>query len=180
LKRLVLLTFALLLLSGAAFAGPTGYMGLYADADHTVCEVINPGGFYPFELWIWCLPSDLGQICAEFMICYPPNVITSTVTFNTPIISVTLGDLSTGLSVCYVNCLWDWNWPAHQLIYLTDTTPAFIEICPHPDVGVYQFANCEPGYPTEPILILNHLALNQSCVIGTENVSWGAIKSLYK
>jgi len=26
--------------------------------------------------------------------------------------------------------------------------------------------------------VLNHLALNQDCVVGTEAASWGAIKSL--
>jgi hypothetical protein len=154
-------------------------MGLYVDDAHSMCEVINPGGFYPFEMWVWLYPSSKGMICAEFMCCYPANIIQSTVTWS-PELSVTLGDLATGLSACFVSCFWDWIWVAHQACYLTDTVPGFIEVCPHPDVGVYQFANCDPGYPTEPILVLNHLALNQPCRVGTENVSWGAIKSLYK
>jgi hypothetical protein len=175
----VLIASALLLISSAAFAQPMGFMGLYADDGHSICEVINPGGFLPFTLWIWCSPGLEGQICAEFKIGYPANVIQSTMTTN-PEISVTLGDLATGMSACYVSCQWGWNWPFQQTCYLTDTTPAFITIEAHPEVGVYQFANCLPGYPTEDIFVMNHLALNQPCEIATEETSWGAIKSLYR
>lgn len=139
---------------------------------------MNPGGIFPFEMWVWCLPSWNGMICSEFGICYPPNVIQSTVTWNDPIISVMFGDLPSGLSVCYTICQWDWTWICHQTCYLTDTSVGLIELCPHPDVGVYQFANCNPGYPIEPIVRLSHLCLNQFCSIGLEDASWGAIKSM--
>lgn len=142
------------------------------------CKVINPGGFFPFEMWVLYQPGVKGIICSELMACYPSNVIQSTVIWNDPIISVMLGSLPTGLSICYISCQWDWTWICHQMCYLTDTVPGFIEVCQHPDVGVYQFANCDPGYKTEPIVILNHLALNQPCVVATEDASWGAIKAL--
>lgn len=184
MKIIVMIAAALLLISGIASAQnpQVGFMGLYVDENHSVCEVVNPGGFLPFNLWIWCMPSVNGQICAEFMITYPSNVITSTVTSNDAIISVTLGDLTSGMSVCYVECQWDWNWPFQQAMYLTDTAPTWIEIVPHPDIEppTYQFANCETGYPTEDINIINQLALNQSNVVAVEEASWGAIKSLYK
>jgi len=182
-KKAILLTAALLLL--AAGAANAQYIGLYADGDHTTwCA--SGVGFYPVDMWVWNLPGPLGQICAEFMVSYPPNVITSTITWNDPIISVTLGDLSSGLSVCYISCYWDWNWTAHQLLYVTDPTPTYCEIVPHPEVGVYQFANCEPGYPTEPTTKLTNLFLNYGpgdpeCEgTAVEETSWGAIKSLYK
>jgi hypothetical protein len=121
-------------------------------------------------------------MCAEFMICYPANAIQSTVTANTAIISVSLGTLDTGMSVCYIVCQWDWHWCYHQLLYVTDGTQTNVEICPHPGVGVYQLANCEPGYPVEPVIIHSMLKLNHECppepCIGTEEASWGAIKSL--
>jgi hypothetical protein len=179
LKKLVFLIAALLLLFGATTAWCCPGIGLFADADRSICEVISPGGFYPFEMWIWIQPHiDNGTICNEFRICYPPNVIQSTVTWNDPIISVMLGDLPSGLSVCYIICQYDFFWIAHQACYLTDTTPAWIEVCAHPDVGVVQYADCTPGYPVWPSTIWNHLALNQPCVIGTEESSWGAIKSM--
>jgi hypothetical protein len=143
-------------------------------------------GFYAIEMWIWCLPGDLGQICAEFAIAYPANTIQSTVTTN-PDVSVTLGDLPNGMSACKAGCVpAGWNWYFHQLVYVTDPTQTYIEIIPNPDVGVYQFANCEPGYPTEPCTKLTNLYLNYGpdapeCIeMATETKSWGAIKSLYR
>jgi hypothetical protein len=73
---------------------------------------------------------------------------------------------------------------AHQLIYVTDPTQTMIYICAHPGVGVYQIANCEPGYPTEPCDILTNFYLNYGpeedvCQgTATEDASWGAIKNM--
>ena len=178
MKKTLLLTAALLMVASIAFAGPVGYMGLYADAAHSVCEVMNPGGFFPFTMYIWCQPSDQGTMCAEFSIGYPPNVIQSTVTNNTALISVTLGDLPSGMSVCYVGCQYDWHSPFSQMCYLTDMSPAFITLLPHPSTGEVSFANCLDGFPMEPAMVTNHLALNQPCEIGIEDASWGAIKGM--
>ena len=183
MKKVTLLAIALLVIAGAANA-QTGFIGLYTDETHSYwCA--EGVGFYPVNMWVMCLPGPLGQICAEFMICYPPIVIQSTTTWNTALISVSLGDLASGLSVCYIVCQYDWNWIAHQLLYVTDSaTKAMAVICPHPDVGVYQFSNCEPGYPLEPCTVLTNLYLNYAPTepecqgTGTQDASWGAIKSM--
>lgn len=62
-----------LLASSAAFAQPYmyGMMNLSPDSDNSICEVWNPGGFYPFEMWVWCWPGVYGMMCSEFSICYP-------------------------------------------------------------------------------------------------------------
>jgi hypothetical protein len=185
MKKGVLLVVALLLLAAPLNAQMSKYIGLYIDELHDMWCATGVG-FYPVEMWIWCLPNDLGQICAEFAVAYPPNVIQSTVTQNTAIISVTLGDLPSGMSVCYIACQWDWHWNFHQTCYVTDPTPTHIEIIPHPDAGVYQFATCEAGYPTRPCVKLTNLYVNYpldspECLgTATEEKSWGAIKSLYR
>jgi hypothetical protein len=135
-------------------------------------------------MWVWCLPGVYGVICNEFAICYPVNVIQSVVTPNPAIISVTLGDLPSGISVCYIVCQWDWFWCFHQTLYVTDPSQTTVYICAHPDIGVYQIANCEPGYPTAPIDILNPLWINygpeepQCQGVATQHASWGAIKRI--
>ncbi|HUV37226.1 MAG TPA: hypothetical protein VMX58_09845 [Patescibacteria group bacterium] len=160
-----------------------GYIGLFADADHMYWCATGVG-FYPIEMWIWCKPGPLGQICAEFMICGPTNVIPSTVTWNIPLISVMLGDLDIGLSVCYVACQHEWHWIAHRAYWVTDPSKTMMQICPHPDTGVYSFANCEPGYPMEPCTVYTNLYLNAAppdpeCMgTATKDASWGAIKSM--
>jgi hypothetical protein len=187
MKKALLVAVVLLMVAGVARAqqsDPLGYIGLFTGEDHSYWCASNETAFYPVEVWILCFPGSLGQICAEFMLCSPANVITSTVTWNEPLISVSLGDLDVGLSVCYVACQTDWHWIAHRLYYVTDLTQSYIEICPHPDVGVYQFSNCEDGYPIEPCVKLTHMYLNYTSeddeckAMGTESASWGAIKAM--
>ncbi len=138
---------------------PYGYIGLFID-DHHGYWCVDGVGMYSFEMWVWCLPGDKGQMCAEFAIDYPPNIIPSTITQNDEIISVLLGDLPSGISVCYNECQWGWHWNFHQTVFVTDPVKTICEIVPHPDVGIYQFANCLEGYPTEPCKRLTALYVN--------------------
>jgi hypothetical protein len=184
MKQTLLIVVALMVASSTAtLAGQgDGYIGLFIDSSHSH-SCATGVGLYPVEMWIWTLPSMNGTICAEFAISYPPNVIQSTRTDNTSIISVSLGDLPTGMSVCYIACQWSWHWCFHQLLYVTDPTPTQAEIIPHPDTGLVQLSNCEPGYPGEPVILFTVLKLNQECPpenpIGAKETSWGAIKSMY-
>ena len=93
---------------------PVGYIGLFAG-DHSSAWCVEGEDFYPVEMWVWCLPSFNGQICSEFAINYPSNVIRSTVTRNDAILTVTLpgcfmcgNDMCTA-SCCYNTCQMDWH-----------------------------------------------------------------------
>jgi hypothetical protein len=190
MKKGLLLCLALLLVSSVAFAQlpPVGYIGLYTSTGappDPATSCVTGVGFYPVEMYIWTLPSENGMICAEFMVTYPPNVIQSTVTTN-PLVSVTLGTLDTGMSACLINCAWDWTWYFHQALWVTDPTPTTIQIVKHPSLEILcvQFANCDPGYPTECCIVHTDLLINQECPpenpVGTEDASWGAIKDQFK
>jgi hypothetical protein len=184
MKKVALIAIALLFISGAAMAnGPLGYIGLFADGAHTYWCATG-AGFYPVEMWIWCLPGMNGMICAEFAVGYPVNVIQSTVTWNVPLISVSLGDIPSGLSVCFVACQYNWLWIAHQTCWVTSPEMTNMYIKAHPEAGVYQFANCLPGYPVEPCIIYTNMYINRAAPdplcegTATEDASWGAIKSM--
>lgn len=172
----VLLAVAMLMLATPVFAAD-GYVALYADANHSNCSVMNPGGFFPAEVWIWFFTPSLGVQAAEYKLTAPASVIVSTVTTNADI-TASLGDVVGGISVAFGACQNGWVWTQHVTCYLTMTAPDFIRIEPRPAVGL-QFASCELGFPIYPATVLNHLALNQGCVVATENASWGAIKSLF-
>ena len=189
MKKLLMCLAGLLILSGAAAAqSPT--IGLFADQDVAPAPPYNTHcmtgvGFWQFEMWIWCLPPVEGQMCAEYRILYPANIIESTVTENGAIISVTLGDLGSGMSVCYLACQNSWNWCFHQLIYVTTAEATTIDIIDHPDTDNIEFANCLDGYPTVDAVVLCGMQLNVDpgdvgCATGTVNASWGAIKGLYR
>jgi hypothetical protein len=169
---------------------PQGYVGLFADDNHS-SWCVQGVGFYPVEMWMWCLPSYWGQICVEFGVHYPANVIRLTITGNTALWwgigpgIMCEGDICYG-SICYIECQWDWHWVFHQTLYVMDPTPSYCQIIPHPDVGVYQFANCEPGFPVEPCKKYTNLYFNydpeaSECqVTAAESLSWGSIKSMFE
>jgi len=132
MRSLVIVAVLLLVCPIPAHA-QDGYIGLYTDESHSgSCSTGQ--GFYPVEIWICLLPFGYyGQFCAEFAIQYPDNVIRSTVTENLSLISVQLGDLSSGVSVCYVDCQYSWYWLFHQTVYVVNEIPAWIEIIKHPE-----------------------------------------------
>lgn len=182
MKKALLIGFAMLFVASAVSAAPNccewGYIGLFADGGHSVCNVNAPAPFFPFTMWVWCMPSIRGMQAAEFMVAYPANVIGSTVTQN-PLINVALGSLNAGISVSFSECQATWQWTHQQSCFLMDMNANTIQIVAHPGSGVYQFATCEIGFPLEPTTRLTHLYLNQNCVYATQDASWGAIKSLF-
>jgi len=170
---------------------PTGYIGLFVDDQHfrsIICSF--PGtSIAKVEMWIWCLPSERGQIGAEFAIHYESGLVPSTVIANDDIILIKQGDLKNGISFLYNECQYDWNWCFRQTIYITSHEQyIMVEITEHPCIyptPAYRFANCEEGWPAEPVIKLANLYFNEgyySCEppTGTDDSSWGAIKSLYK
>ena len=185
MKKALLLGAALLLIASVSFAQqlpPLGYIGLFADDMHeSWCTSIIGAAF---NMWIWALPGENGMKCAEFAIQYPTaGIFAGTVTVN-PGKSATLGDLPGGFSICYTECNWDWQWIAYQSIFVMVGDPLVFEIIPSPIVyplPVYQFANCNEGYPKEPCIKFTNLYVNGECgPIATEESSWGAIKDLFK
>ena len=200
MKRIILLILALLLISSASMAQlpPVGWIGIFADdqfqgPDQTpifaYCDF--EGAVARAEMWIWCLPSERGQIGADFTVAYHDLSILapSTVTTNDGIVAVVTGDLENGISILYKECQYGWNWCIRQTIYIISHELAWIEIVEDPGITP-KFRNCEEGWPTEQVYKWPRLYLNYVsdvppylyCIqpIGTDDSSWGAIKSLYR
>lgn len=183
MKIMMMLAFVGLLLSTSLYAQlpHQGYIGLFGD-DSRSSWCVSGTGFYPVEMWIWCLPSEREQICVEFGLNYPSNIIKSTTTLNLELFDIAPWDY---FCLCYRSCQHDWHWVWHQLMYVTGSEQTAIEITVHSESGLLQFANCDPGYPTESCTIFTNLYINylpdDPVCTGTslEDVSWGAIKSLY-
>lgn len=164
MKKHVLFLIALLI--AAPLAAQPAYVGLYADQSHDYYAFCPAAGFYKIDMWIWFLPGQNGQMCAEFSIEYPTNTVQGEVTANDEIVSVYLGDLPTGIAVCYKRCQFDWHWIYRQEVWVTDPLPGILTVGPHYDIGVYQIANCSPGYPLEPCVSLADLYYNDPCPPG--------------
>ncbi len=162
-KRVSLVLVLLMSLPCGLLAADHGRIAIYADEARSVSDVFFPGSIHQFDIYIFCLPGEDGLMCAEFAVDYPGNVITTQATGN-PGLSVSLGDLESGMSTCFLDCRDDWVWTHVQTLFLTDGTPSRIEIVPHPASGEYQFTNCLPGFPIEQVLYSNPLFLNETFV----------------
>jgi hypothetical protein len=201
MKKALLLGAALLLISSIAYAQlpPLGYLGLYADTEEpfggtgdcefvgvtagardTWCISVVGAQFY---MWVWALPGEHGMKCAEFAIQYDDDLLPLEACLN-PANSVAQGTLAAGLSICFTDCNYDWQWIAVQPIYSLTPSPRVIQIVEHPDTypaPIYQFANCLENYPKEPCILYTNLYVNGTCgEIATEESNWGAIKGLFK
>ena len=169
----------LICIVGQGMAGPNNYIGLYADDMHSECSVTVSAPSEIFTVWVWALPSDEGMICAEYAMNIPTYIfITGTVTQPTHTLGLD-GCTTQRCSVCFGDCQYDWLWFAQFTMMSMQVIADEIQIISHPDVGFVAAAVCSEGYPIVPLVILNHLAINQPCVIGAESHSWGAIKTLF-
>ncbi|HSG27461.1 MAG TPA: hypothetical protein VLA34_03200 [Candidatus Krumholzibacterium sp.] len=192
MKKCLLIVAAVLLFSSAAFAQapPVGYIGLFLDDAHSVWCATGAVPYWPATLYVWFLPSVNGQICAEFAIDYggDPGIVKIAPT-NAGHISVALGALDTGMSVCFVECQNDWHWGFTQGMFINTASKVTIRVIAHPEVNppTYQFANCLEDFPMEPIISLSNVYINSEIgvdpeceAMGTAPASWGAIKNLYE
>lgn len=176
--------------AGAAFAElpSRGNISLYADQArlyNAYCP-LGPGhGIGRIEMWVWCLPGETGLSGVQFAVGYPPNAVRDRIVYNS-VLSAVAGDLD-GCSAFFGACQWDWCWVAYQSLYVNSPEQTLVEIVAHPVAGVFQFSNCEPGYPNEPCLKGTSLYINDDSLpclppetaIGSEGSTWGAVKDLY-
>ncbi len=200
MKKAFLVAALMLLMAGAVYAG-VPYAGLYAGvydpdtgiegaggSDHSACSVQVAAPYSDIEMWIWFLPDpQKGLAAVEFKITYPTTVyvIQGAVTSN-PLNQVELGSLGAGITATVggMQCQYDWYWSHHQTLTLKKTTSSgYCMIVADPGLVTPPFAvidaSCELGFPAYACTILNNLALNQACIVATQDKSWGAIKSLY-
>jgi len=177
MKKVLFIAAALLILAGSLNAAPPkGYIGLYADLNHSVCNFMGTGAM---TFYVWCLPSQNGMTAAEFAASIPAWVFASP-SPNPAVLA--LGGLTTGTSVTFPGgCQNDWVWTYSVFAFVSAPTPGSINIIADPSVSppVLKYASCALGNPLEDIIIINNLVLNGPCLIATKDASWGAIKSLF-
>jgi hypothetical protein len=187
MKKALLIVVALFVVSGISGTAnavyPLGYIGAYVDTVATHDYWCWYGPAYPDpapKVWIWCKAGSKGFHGCEFALSYSTNLVQGMVTKNDDLNVLTIGDLINGISVT-CDCQWDWCWVLNQVITPKNTTAARVYIVIHPVVGKYRFINCDPGYPKEDCILLNHAWFNKTpCpAVGVEESSWGAIKNLF-
>jgi len=182
MKKVLLLGIAMLLVATVVNATPYPYVGVYFDENRSSYCATGPG---EVTLYVFVLPSDNGATAAELKMEVTGNIFAGSWTTNTSIINLTMGDIATGMSFAYINCMTDWNYVGTMSVFLLDaTTPGGAVLGPHNQTGFMGTANCddEAGRPKEDAVVLTNAYFNTDpCPeVGTEDASWGAIKSLFE
>ena len=188
MKRYLMIFLAVLLFSTAASAQTYGYMGLFTDETHT--SWCNSAAAVPgmMSMYIFCLPRADGMFCAEFQLLMPADA-TLILASTTPQAgySIIMGDPTTGVSFCFLECKNDWIWIYSMSLLDTAGNQNTISIGEHPLSGAVYFASCtEPDRPQYEAVVFNNFYVNyvdgtdpECDETGTAERTWGAIKSMY-
>ena len=167
------------------FAGEVGFANAY-------CEF--PEGYVAkAELYVWVRPS-LGIGGVYFSIDYPAFILPEDMEINENTVLAYWGDLDTGIEIGTI-CIEEESWLVRQTFWIVSHEYSAIQIVPHsnpdsiPILEEVGFAVCHGGhYPFDGIgsLIINMPLDSWLCkepldlVVGVEESSWGAIKSMYR
>jgi hypothetical protein len=176
----VLLTIAVIALMAAPATAQK--LSIWADADQQACDVMGVGAYSPFHVFVFLEPGPDGAFAVEYKLATPVGHFSPGGNVIAPFVSgATIGVWygSPGISAPFTSCQSD-------LVWVVDLTM----MSPNADLGYYTLELNEsssfmgvaicPG--TRPLLdatAYNHFGFNTECVVGTEDASWGAIKSMY-
>ncbi len=156
-------------------------VGIYADADHRVCSMVIDNAPYSLTVWVFLQPGASGLQSGEMGISFPEWVQPEVVTNNPDFYGI-------GCPVFHLNywcfnfndCRFDWVWPFRVRTSVTvGGMVGQIRIVSSAQ-GKIVAANCQPGHLEEPMTVLTDFHVNESCAVGTEDQSWGAVKALFR
>ena len=173
----ILLTIAAI----ALFAAPASAQmySLWADEGMTSCEVhTNP--YTPFTIFVFLDPGPEGAFAAEYKLTGPVGHF-STANLKAPFVSgATIGVPfgAPGMAAPFLSCQADLVWIWQVTCMGPDPVPGFYILSENDESGNLGIAICPGDRPLADGTLYNHFGYNDGCVVGTEESSWGAIKSM--
>jgi hypothetical protein len=188
MKKALLTIAAIALLAAPASAQ---MVGIYADEAGTIGCVECQPIYVPLNTYVVLWPGSLGggATALEYRMEVPLSHYQSgPITQNTSIITSQLGVWYNGDNAVTFSCqtspVWIVSIPfacaTEDSEHPGCALPAYFEIVNNTQVGTIQIADCddEGGRPKHPCGVWNMFGFNAPCVTGTEESSWGAIKSM--
>jgi hypothetical protein len=174
----VLLTIAAI----ALFAVPASaqVLSIWADEGMTSCEHAGPA-FAGFDVYLVLEPGTLGAFAAEYQLVIPANLLVQ-FTYPSDAISIVKDNpigppgVSVGFDVCQNQTFVLYHF---YMVPLSDV-PGHIQVIANGDTGKLIVAACIPDdiRPEVPCAVYNYFGFNDGCIVGTQESSWGAIKSM--
>ncbi len=186
MKKLSMTLLVLVALTAGTMAHE-GSIGLYTDTSHDDCDAdLTPYTNAPITIMYY--KSDGGPdgiTGAEFKLSVPSGIIISN--FDpSPQVSVTLGDIGTGLAVAYSGCTGggeDYTLIGTVYVMAMGTTPAQMQILASDQITTAPFTPrvsiCDETHSIVGVLGGWFTTPDGTCSVGTEETTWGAIKEMY-
>jgi hypothetical protein len=174
----ILLTIAAI----ALFAVPASAQmySLWSDASMTACEFYTAAPYVAYNVYLMLDPGPDGAFAAEYMLTIPAGQLVQVPT-PSPLISVAMGNATglPGISLGFLSCQTEPFVVYSFLMLALSVDSGFYMVEPNASTGKLIIANCvEPYRPEVAATAYNYFGFNDACVVGTEESSWGAIKSM--
>ena len=173
----ILLTIAAI----ALFAVPASAQvySIWGAMEMNTCSA-DVAQYQPFDVYLFIQPGPLGVRAAEYMFTgidgltasLSEEVAASTLTQGAPLGSP---GYTTAFAECYTDMFIVWHWTFVDLV--GGTTGHFMVV----DHELYEhitIAICDEDRTEADATVYNYFGVNTGCVVGTEESSWGAIKSM--
>ena len=143
MKRImVFLALSLLVFSAvSAQLPPQGFIGLWADEDHSY-HCVNGTGMHTF--YCFALPPETGLKCIELKtVLSSNNVMVFSPIFNENSIEPILGGVPGDLAMCFNSCQTDWVMAFSAQLFVLDTSLETIILEPFTGSPYLKILNCE-------------------------------------
>ncbi len=176
MKKAIIIALAMLVLSAPAMAQQ---YSLWGDEAMTSCDV-QSGPYSPFTIYVFLDPGPQGAFAAEYKLTGPAGHF-STANVKAPFISAaTIGVPfgAPGMAAPFLMCQSELIWIWQVTCMGPNTDPGLYMLSPNDDSGNLGIAICPGDRPLADATLLNYFGFNEACVVGTEESSWGAIKSM--
>jgi hypothetical protein len=185
MKRLLLLTLAILLINGVVFAQlDLGSIDIFTDLTSMSCDFLDTGGFV--QVQIFATHANDGSTASMWMLTVPPGWTH----FGDTSPYQTIGVSVDGASVAYGNCITgDFNILTANFGTPGDTPAcSLLKIVPHPaaPTGLIELVDCQEPAPAKQTFaglgagIVNDDGSCPCTYVPVHETTWGGIKALYE
>jgi len=181
MRRTLLISLAIVCVTSTAFA-QGGTLGVYADPQGIDCHpqdtVVGLCTYYVVHTNI--AGATASQFKAAQPICHLATYLSDTAIFP-----VTIGNSQTGVAVGYGACLLSPIDVLHLNFFCAQITPpcCAYSVTPDPNVasGKIEVVDCVNAllFGTGATTYVNGNQIDCSCIVATEETTWGAVKSIY-
>jgi hypothetical protein len=179
MKKALLLGVGLLLVANVASAQlpPTGYIGLFADAERAVW-CVGPGSY---TIYCYALPTPDGLDSVEFNSSPTPNVIVYMPELNDDII-LSMGNFPGDLVATFGTCWLEWTVVATATMLVSDANLGGVTLGNYTGSTMMKMVDCVGD--EEEMLEYTHIYANDpDCppeIVASRESTWGAIKNMYE